>query len=95
MEAPVEGTARLFSEEARGLLVQLPGWRYPVVCQIENGQLLYDNFSGRWGCQENLDRFLQLYAVEKAKIEARKQGQSVFEQPLANGAIKLTLQPGG
>ena len=28
---PVAGTAKLFSSEATGLAVQLPGWRYPVV----------------------------------------------------------------
>jgi hypothetical protein len=34
-------------------------------------------------------------AVEKAKIEARKRGHSVFEQPLADGSIKLTIQVAG
>jgi hypothetical protein len=33
--------------------------------------------------------------VEKAKIEARKRGHSVFEQPLADGSIKLTIQVAG
>ncbi len=28
--------------------VQLPEWRYPVVCDTTNGQLAYDNFGGRW-----------------------------------------------
>ena len=36
-----------------------------------------------------------MYAVEKARIEARRQGHSVTEQPLADGSIKLTIQVGG
>ena len=43
---PVLGTAKLFSGEAEGYCVQLPGWRYPVVCEIENNQVKFDNF--RW-----------------------------------------------
>jgi hypothetical protein len=32
---PVQRTVRLFSAEAPGLAVELPGWRYPVVCHLE------------------------------------------------------------
>ena len=42
-----------------------------------------------------LDRFLQMYAVEKAKLEARRQGHSVTEQSLADGSVKLTINVGG
>ena len=48
-----------------------------------------------WGDQRELDRFLQAYACERAKIEARRQGHTVTEQPLADGSIKLTIQLGG
>jgi hypothetical protein len=46
---PIAGSAKLFSSTVKGLAVQLPGWNYPVVCQLDSGQLQYDNFSGRWG----------------------------------------------
>ena len=92
---PVQGRFRLFSSEVAGLGVQLPGWRYPVVCQAETGELQFDNFEGRWGEQRHLDAFLQGYAVEKAKLEARRRGHSIIEQPLADGSIKLTVQVGG
>jgi hypothetical protein len=92
---PTSGTARLFSGEVAGLRVQLSGWKYPVVCQLDSGQLKYDNFGGLWGDQRELDRFLQAYAVEKARIEARRQGHMVTEQELADGSIKLTVQVGG
>jgi len=92
---PVQGRFRLFSGEVVGLGVELPGWRYPVVCQTETGEVKFDNFEGRWGEQRHLDAFLQGYAVEKAKLEARRRGHSVIEQPLADGSIKLTVQVGG
>ena len=95
LAAPVHGTAKLFSGEATGWLVLLPGWRYPLVCETELGQLRFDTYEGRWGDRAHLDRFLQAYAVEKALIEARKQGYDVVEQPLPDGSIKLTVQVGG
>ncbi|MEQ8788431.1 MAG: DUF1257 domain-containing protein [Pirellulaceae bacterium] len=92
---PVEGTHQLYMNKATGLAVELPRWKYPVVCELTSGQLLYDNFGGRWGEQQKLDAFLQSYAVEKAKIEARRQGHSVTEQPLEDGSVKLTVQVAG
>ena len=48
-----------------------------------------------WGQQTELDKLLQAYAVEKAKIEARRAGTNVTEQALPNGSIRLTVQIGG
>ena len=44
---------------------------------------------------KELDHFLQAYAAERAKIEARKKGYSVTEQSLQDGSIKLTIQVTG
>ena len=95
LDDPVDGEFELFSETVSGLAVQLDDWRYPVVFNTSSGETRYDNYNGQWGKQERLDEFLQAYAVEKAKIEARKQGYSVSEQPLADGSIKVTVQVGG
>jgi hypothetical protein len=92
---PVQGTTRLFSSEVTGLAVQFPGWRYPAVCQLDTGQVQFDNFQEHWGKQQELDRFLQGYTVEKAKLEARKRGHMVSEQQLQDGSIKLTIQATG
>ena len=92
---PVAGKHRLFSSEVEGLAVSLRDWSYPAVCKLETGEVLYDNFAGRWGAQRELDQFMQAYAVEKARIEARKRGYTVTEQSLADGSIKLTVQVGG
>ena len=92
---PIHQTIRLFSGEETGLAVQLAGWRYPVICDTANGQIKFDNYGGAWGDQARLDQFLQAYATEKAKIEARKQGHSVIEQTLIDGSIQLTIQVSG
>lgn len=92
---PVAGTARLFEGEATGLLVRLPGWLYPVACDTDAGVLRYDNYNQAWGQQNQLDRLLQAYAVEKAKIEALHRGHSISERPLADGSIRLVIQVGG
>ncbi len=78
--SPSKRTVELYSGEATGLAVQLPGWKYPLVCHTASGQVQFDNFGGHWGEQARLDQFLQAYAAEKTKLEARKQGHSVTEQ---------------
>lgn len=92
---PVHRKVELFSSHAEGLAIELPDWHYPVVCQSETGRLLFDNFGGAWGDQKELDRFLQAYAVETARLEARKKGYMVTEQSLADGSIKVTIQVSG
>ncbi len=92
---PVEGRHQLFAREVEGLGVQLPDWRYPLVCELPAGKLHYDTYNGRWGDPQELNRFLQLYATEKATLEARRQGHSVLEQALPDGSIQLTVQWGG
>lgn len=95
LEAPVHGTAKLFNGQATGLIVNLPGWRYAAVCQIDTGEIRYDNYGGRWGDQRHLDQFQQMYAVEKAKIEARRKGHTCTEEQLADGSVKLSVNVGG
>jgi hypothetical protein len=92
---PVQGTAQLYSGEASGLLLQLPGWQFPAVIDLGSGVVQYDNYEGNWGEQAHLDRFLQTYAVEKAKLEARKKGFAVSEQALADGSIRVQIIEGG
>ncbi len=91
LPAPQQGTVELFSGKATGLIVRLPQWEYPVVIDTLTGSVRYDNFEGAWGDQTHLDRFLQMYAVEKAKLEANKKGYGVSEQALQDGSIKLTI----
>jgi hypothetical protein len=95
LTAPEHKTARLFSTTVSGLCIELPGWQYPVVANLQTGQVQYDNYNGHWGEQSRLNQFLQAYAVEKAKIEARKKGHGVSETRLQDGSIRVTVRVGG
>jgi hypothetical protein len=95
LEAPTQGTFQLYSSQETGCGIKLRDWKYPVVCKLESGKVRYDNFGGRWGNDQRLDEFLQRYAVEKSKLEARKQGYTATEQNLADGSIKITIHTGG
>ena len=94
LTAPAQGTARLYGGQATGLLVQLPGWQYPAVIDSASGEVRYDNFEGRWGEQAHLDRFLQAYAVEAVRLEARKRGHQVTEEALPDGSVRLQIVEG-
>jgi len=95
LTAPENKTVRLFNATATGLCVQLPGWSYPVVCNLQTGQVQYDNYGGHWGEQKHLNSFLQAYAVCKATIEARKKGHTCSETRLEDGSIRVTVKVGG
>ena len=95
LPTPEHKTVRLFNATATGLCVQLPGWSYPVVANLATGQLQFDNYQGHWGEQKHLNSFLQAYAVEKARIEARKKGHAVSETRLQDGSIRVTIRVGG
>lgn len=88
---PVLGNVRLFSGDASGLSVRLPGWNYPIVIDTAAGSIKYDNYEGRWGDQRELERLLQMYAVEKTKLEARKQGHCVYEHAREDGSIAIQI----
>jgi hypothetical protein len=91
LSEPIYGNVRLFSGDTIGLSVKLPGWEYPVVVDTAKGSVKYDNYEGRWGDPAELGRLLQMYAVEKAKLEARKKGYCVTEQTQKNGSIVVQI----
>lgn len=95
LEQPVAGKHTLFAgQTATGLAVKLPNWQFPAVINLTTGAIDFDNYNGAWGSQKEMDKFLQAYAIEKAKYEAQKGGYSVFEEPLDDGSVKLTLTGG-
>ncbi|MGA2496816.1 MAG: DUF1257 domain-containing protein [Tepidisphaeraceae bacterium] len=95
LSQPTQGKAQLFAGEASGLIVQLPGWTYPAVFDTVTGEARFDTYNGAWGEQKELDKLLQAYAVEKARLVARQAGHAVTEQILADGSIRLTVSVGG
>lgn len=91
---PTHGTAKLYSGEVTGLLVQLPQWEFPIAINTSTGAIEFDNFNGAWGEQRELDKFLQMYAVEKTRIEARKKGYAISETQQQDGSVRLQIREG-
>ena len=91
LPVPTKGSFQVYAVKRDGIGIQLPNWNYPVVCNVETGAVDFDNYNGSWGKQEELDKFLQAYAVEKAIYEAQKGGYSVYEEMLPDGSIKLNI----
>jgi hypothetical protein len=89
--APTQGTARIFIGNQTGTLVRLKGWSFPIVINTTTGDIKYDNYEGGWGDIKELNAFRQAYTVEKARIEARRQGASVKETTRADGSIELEI----
>ena len=92
LPAPINGPCKLFTSEKTGWAVKLNGWIYPVVCNTNTGEVEFDNYGGNWGDPRRLDEFLQAYAVERAKLEARKAGHTTTEHSLADGSIRVCVQ---
>src|SRR5260370_540201 len=80
---PAPGPPGLSESGATGLPANLPGWLSPLVLDTATSQAHFDHYNSAWGDPVHLDRLLQAYAIEKARIEARKLGHAVAEQPLA------------
>jgi len=47
--------------------VQLPEWRYPVVAQLDAGELRFDNYNGHWGKPEHLDKCVNRFFLSTAR----------------------------
>jgi hypothetical protein len=91
---PVRETVHLFSGQTTGLAIRFPGWQYPVVIDVEQGLVQYDDFNGAWGDKKQIDQLMQSYAAEKTKLEARRKGLAVQETTLQDGSIKLQILEG-
>jgi hypothetical protein len=98
------GLTLLQKAEARGYyenkikgeyVIRLKGPYDIAVNQQKDGAycLLADFWQGQVAKEvgENYGKLLQLYAVHKATLEARKKGLSVLRRPQQNGSIKLVL----
>ncbi len=88
LKMPLRRTAKLFSGEASGLTVEL------LRLAIPGGDRRFSAAAGSptttsvvaGEAKRQFEAFIQSYAVEKARIEARKRGHSVTEQKLPDGS---------
>lgn len=86
-----------FSTTEHGTKISLPGWRFPACINVD-GTITYDNYNGAWGAQEEMNKFTANYGIEKAKLEARRQGLEVFEGVYNDGVdagLELTINVEG
>jgi hypothetical protein len=88
---PTQGTVEFYSGTVAGLLVQLPGWQYPVVIDPASGVVQFDTYEGRWGEDSHLHRLLHTYAIEKCRLEAQAKRHTFREQPLQDGFVLLQI----
>lgn len=78
--------------------IGLPGAAWEIGLMKRDGKFVpvWDYFSG--GGLENIlpengmNGFLQAYAIEKAKVECRKQGRSVHETKREDGSVRLEVR---
>ena len=95
LPAAIHGKAQLFQfndpTEHEGLLVQLPGWKYPVIINTKTGEAKMDNYNGAWGAQVELEKFTQYYGVHKATMEAHRRGLRVVRNVQPTGVIRLQI----
>lgn len=61
-----QGSQRFYDGTTHsGLVVELPGWRYPVVVK-DDGSVVYDNFNGFWGDIRELRKLTAYTLVDMA-----------------------------
>jgi signal recognition particle subunit SEC65 len=71
--------------KASGILVQLPGWKYPIVVE-KDGQIKADNYNGDWGKPIELEKFeheyksLHALSEVKAKLDKAKMKYTVKKE---------------
>jgi len=73
-----EGEFQLFNTREKGIAVYLEGWMYPAVIKAD-GTIAMDTYGGMWGNEQKLHELTAYYGLEKAKLEARRKGYSVYE----------------
>lgn len=80
--------------------IGIPGAEYEIGVRAERSgfRLLWDSYE-RGGLEQKVGKgaglLKQAYGIEKAKIEARRKGYSVYESRKADGSITLKIQLGG
>lgn len=80
--------------------IEVPGARYEIGIRAQKGgfRLLWDSWVAG-GLEQKIGKnaglLKQAYGIEKAKIEARRKGYSVYESRKADGSITLKIQLGG
>lgn len=82
------GTQETFSGPTKGTHFKLNNWAYPI-CVTDDGDLLFDNYGGKWGDAKDLDICIQRYNQELITDVAKRQGYMVNATTLNDGTVRL------
>ena len=72
LKDPVWSNVRMYNASREGWSIELPGWKYPVIANLEKGVIEGDNYNGRWGRVEELTKLETAYTAELALQRARE-----------------------
>jgi hypothetical protein len=61
LDYEVNSSAEFYSGTAQGMVIQLNGWKYPIVVGSD-GTVSYDNYGGSWGDEVELKQLIKTYA---------------------------------
>ena len=86
-----EGSHRLYGGVSNGFGVQLPGWQFPVIVNLQTGELSYDNYGGNWGNQGTLDTLIHEYSTEVVAQALASQGISFYRNDAQVDGTKHTV----
>jgi len=85
LTVPVMGEAHLYQNKTvmhTGLLLELPGWLYPVIINTDTGKAKFDNYNEQWGKQVELDKFMVAYSISVTELQLGAEGYSLDESTL-------------
>ena len=85
---------RVGESRATGYAVNLENWQKPVIFDLEEGKVNYDNYDGRWGDVAVLDHLQQRYAAETLQQTAQQQGGYYTETELEDGRLAVAIHVG-
>lgn len=85
---------KLYNSHKTGVGVSLKGWNYPVVFDVEAGEVSYDNYGGSWGKQDELDHLIQEYTLQATENAAIREDPTchIHREALEDGEQRLILE---
>ena len=95
LAAPVHGKAQLYAgQTAEGLLVQFPGWKYPIAIDTESGQVHHDHFGGALGRHRGTSQISASVCRRDGPHSGKEEGLC-RQRAAASGRQRAAPNPGG
>jgi hypothetical protein len=91
------GTHRLWEGTQTGIGVQLKGWKYPVVFDLNTSEQFFDTYNGRWGKETEFNKLIQEHSAATAEAHYLSKGvkqEQITKQWLPNGKLHVHVEMG-